>query len=314
MNLKKIVRSGIKYISSPDYRFLIAAMRGKYRGMPDREYVTRLFKARMGTDLDLEDPVTFSEKIQWIKLYDRRPEQTVMVDKYLAREYISSRIGDEYLVPLLGVWEDPEEIDFDLLPEKFVLKCNHNSGLGMCICSDRSSLDKRKVIDGLKKGLAEDYYLSGREWPYKNVPRRVLGEVFLEDTVMGELVDYKLFCFDGDVYCTFVSTGRATKQGINVSFFDREWKMLPFRKRYPVLKDDFPCPRNHDKMREIAALLSKGFPFLRVDFYEINGRLYIGELTFSPGSGFEKFYPEEWDTLLGNMIKLPLKKENEDQI
>ncbi len=308
MNIKKI----IKYLTNPDYRFLLAAMKGKKDSVSDKEYITRIFHARMDAKLDLDNPVTFNEKMQWIKLYDRRPEQTVMVDKYLAREYISQRIGDEYLVPLVGVWENPDDIDFDSLPDKFVLKCNHNSGLGMCICHDKSTLDREKVVEGLKKGLAEDYYLMGREWPYKNVPRRVICEELLEDNVMGELVDYKFFCFDGEVYCTFVSTDRATKQGIKVSFFDREWKILPFKKRYPSIRENFPKPVNYDKMVEISALLSKTFPFLRVDFYEVEGRLYIGELTFCPGSGFEPFYPEEWDTILGNMVTLPPKKEYKD--
>ena len=163
-----------KYCADSSDRFVVNAALGLYNSMPDRDYLERKFEALMGTPLHLDAPQTFNEKLQWLKLYDRKPEYTMMVDKYRVREYIAQKIGAEYLIPLLGVWDSPDEIDFAALPEQFVLKCNHNSGLGMCICKDKSTLNLRRVRRDLQKGLRQDYYLPGREWPYKDVPRKII--------------------------------------------------------------------------------------------------------------------------------------------
>ena len=178
---KKYLLAGIKYLTNSDYRFLIDSGRGKYNDMPDKEYLQRKFRAKLGTSLNLDCPQTFNEKLQWLKIYNRTPEYTVMVDKYKVRDYIAQMLGEEYLIPLLGVWDDPEDIDFDALPNRFVLKCNHNSGSGMCICKDKSKLNIAKVKAGLRKGLKQDYYLTGREWPYKDVPRKIIAEKYMED-------------------------------------------------------------------------------------------------------------------------------------
>ena len=170
-----------KYCADSSYRFVVNAALGLYNSMPDRDYLERKFEALMGAPLHLDAPQTFNEKLQWLKLYDRRPEYTMMVDKYRVREYIAQKIGAEYLIPLLGVWDSPDEIDFAALPEQFVLKCNHNSGLGMCICKDKSTLDLRKVRRELQKGFRQDYYLPGREWPYKDVPRKIIAEKYMSD-------------------------------------------------------------------------------------------------------------------------------------
>lgn len=306
MKLKKIMKAGIKYLTSADYRFLINAGFGKYNNMPDKEYLKRKFKAAMGKPLDLENPKMFSEKLQWLKLYDRRPEYTQMVDKYLVREHIAKTIGEEYLIPLLGVWEDPNQIDFASLPEKFVLKCNHNSGKGMCICKDKSKLDIAKVKEELRKGLQQDYYLRGREWPYKDVPRRIVAEQYMEDDRTQELPDYKFFCFNGQVKALFIATERNNPAGeTKFDFFDDQFNHLPFINGHPNAAIPPEKPQMFEKMKELAGVLSKEIPHVRVDFYEVNGKIYFGELTFSHWSGMMPFEPEEWDYRFGEWIKIP---------
>lgn len=305
MRMRKLLKAGIKYLKSADYRFLIHSGLGFYNYMPDEAYLKRKYRACMGKKLNLEHPQTFNEKLQWLKIHDRKPEYTMMVDKYLVREYVAKTVGEEYLIPLLGVWEDPEEIDFDALPDQFVLKCNHNSGLGMCICKDKSELDLPKVKRELKKGLKQDYYLTGREWVYKDVPRRIIAEKYMVDESETELKDYKIMCFGGKARCCFVCTDRHTKEGLHITIFDNSWNMMHFgRHRHPS-KDGIHKPAKYETMVKLAEVLAKDIPFVRVDFYEVDGKIYFGELTFFPGSGFEEFTPEEWDNTLGEWIKLP---------
>ena len=211
-----------KYCADSSYRFVVNAALGLYNSMPDRDYLERKFEALMGTPLHLDAPQTFNEKLQWLKLYDRKPEYTMMVDKYRVREYIAQKIGAEYLIPLLGVWDSPDEIDFAALPEQFVLKCNHNSGLGMCICKDKSTLDLRKVRRELRKGLRQDYYLPGREWPYKDVPRKIIAEKFMIDNEVNELRDYKFFCFRGYVDSVMLCFERDSGD-TKFYFFSPDW-------------------------------------------------------------------------------------------
>ena len=264
----------------------------------------------MGKKLNLDNPQTFNEKLQWLKLFDRRPEYTMMVDKYKVRDYIAEKLGEEYLIPLLGVWDDPDEIDFDALPNQFVLKCNHNSGLGMCICKDKSKLDIDKVRKELRKGMEQDYFLTGREWPYKNVPRKIVCEQYMDDG-LGELKDYKFYCFYGiPRYCQVIAD-RTTNETID--FFDMDWIHQEFTgihlpgHPFPHSTERICCPKSFAEMKENAATLSRDIPFSRIDFYEIAGEMYFGEITFYPASGFGTFAPEEWDTTLGNWLVLPDK-------
>lgn len=303
--LKKICR----YLTDKDYRFLIHARLGKYDSMPDEEYLKRKFKVCIGKELDLEEPRTFNEKLQWLKLYDRKPEYTQMVDKYRAREYIAQTIGEEYLIPLLGAWDDPEDIDFDALPDQFVLKCNHNSGTGMCICKDKPKLDIEKVRKDLRKGLAQDYYLTGREWPYKNVPRKIIAEKFMVDESGVELKDYKVFCFDGEPKAIQVDFDRFTEHKRNV--YSTQWELLEVGIEYP--RDPsriIEKPKKLEEMLRLAQKLSAGIPHVRVDFYIIEDKIYFGELTFYHGSGYERFVPEEWGHVFGGWIKLPKQGRN----
>lgn len=314
-----LINKIVKYATNPAARFSYNNALGVYKTMDDKTFLERAFKFYLGYELDLDTPKTLNEKLQWLKLNDRRPEYTMMVDKYKVREYIADKLGEEYLIPLIGVWDDPDDIDFDALPNQFVLKCNHNSGLGMCICKDKSKLDLKKVKDELRKGIKQDYYLTGREWPYKDVPRKIICEKYMTDHSDQEmsdiennkarksdgLNDYKFMCFNGKVQCSFVCSERFSTDGLKVTFFDKDWNVLPFERHYPKSQLSIPKPINYEKMIELSEKLAEGIPFVRIDFYEIDRKLYFGEMTFFPGSGFEEFDPVEWDKKLGDLISLP---------
>ena len=302
-----IITKGIKFLLNSDYRSVIKSNYGAYDNINDEEYLKKIFKANMGYSLNLEDPKTFNEKLQWLKLYNRRPEYTMMVDKYKVREYISEKIGEEYLIPLIGLWDDPDDIDFDTLPNQFVLKCNHNSGLGMYICEDKKNIDVQKVKKELRKGLKQDYYLLGREWPYKDVPRKVVAEKYMTDETGTNLRDYKFYCFDGNAKVVGIYQDRNTEKETTGDFFDMDFNWLDFTFNMPNAKVKPSKPNHFEKMKEIAEILSKGIPHVRVDLYLSNDRIYFGELTFFDGSGFDKIEPFEWDLKLGSWINLPSK-------
>lgn len=309
MNLHKVIGAAARALKNRRYRVNMLRYKGLLNWMPDKLFLKYVFHGVMGTPLNLNNPETFNAKLQWLKLYNRNPEYTMMVDKYRVREYIKEQLGEEYLIPLFGVWDDPDEIDFDALPDQFVLKCNHNSGLGMCICKDKSKLDIPKVKAKLRKGMAQDYYLTGREWPYKDVPRKIICEKYMTDESGTELKDYKFMCFVGKVKCSFVCSERFSEQGLKVTFFDNDWNVLPIERHYPRSGKPIPKPQNLEKMIRFSEQLSRGIPFVRVDFYEICGRIYFGELTFFPGNGYEEFTPETADEILGSWINLPEEKE-----
>ena len=304
----KILNAAKKYISDDYYRFLVNTGLHFYDKIPDEEFLKRKFKLVMGKELDLENPKTFNEKLQWLKLYDRKPEYTMMADKYAVRKYIAEKLGKEYLIPLLGVWDNTDDIDFDKLPDKFVLKCNHNSGLGMCICKDKSTLNIKKVKRFLKRGLKQNYYLLGREWPYKNIKHKIIAEQYMDDG-KGVLTDYKFMCFNGRAEYCFVCKDRNEKGKARIIVYDRNWNKVTMG-RGKIYDDVIESPVNLKKMLEFADILSKNIPFVRIDFYEINGRLYFGEITFFPGSGLSEFTPKEWDLNLGKMIDLHIGRAN----
>lgn len=277
--------------------------RGLLNWMSDEAYLKLVYRWRTGKKLNLENPVTFNEKLQWLKLYDRKPEYTMMADKYAVRKYIADTIGEEYLIPLLGVWEDPDEIDFDALPDQFVLKCNHNSATGLCICKDKSKLDIEKVKKELRKGLKENYFWGGREWQYKDIPRKIICEKYMDDGSGDALQDYKFFCFNGVPKLMYVTKEASTDPGVD--FFDMDFNFIPLKMGWPNFCERTEKPKNFALMKEISAQLSKNIPILRVDFFEINGILYVGELTFFHSSGFDPITPNEYDIWMGNEIILP---------
>ncbi|MCF0247913.1 MAG: hypothetical protein HUJ86_04815 [Synergistes sp.] len=299
--IKKVRR----FFSDKEYRVIILCNKGLYNNLSDEEFIKKRFKETLQRDLDLENPLTFNEKLQWLKLYYHNPLYTTLVDKYRVREVIKEKIGEQYLIPLLGVWEDPEDIDFSSLPEKFVLKCNHNSGLGMCICKDKSHLDIPKVKKKLRAGLKQDWYLCTREWVYKNVSRRVIAEKYMEDS-NGELNDYKFFCFDGKADNVMIVAGRS--KGTPLFYhYDKNWNLCQFNRLCRSLPKDYkiPKPDNINEMFEIAEYLSRGMPHVRVDLYNVDGKIYFGEYTFFNQSGLETGFDEYSDGYLGSLITLP---------
>lgn len=305
----KYIAAGIKYLTNSDYRFLINSARGKYNSMPDEEYLRRRFKAVFGRELNLDNPITLNEKLQWLKLYNQRPEYTTYVDKYEVRAYIKKKIGEKYLIPLLGVWDKAEDIDFESLPNQFVLKCNHNSGLGMCICKDKSKLDIDKARLELNKGMQQNYFLYSREYPYRDVKRKIIAEKFMQDRDRGELTDYKLQCFNGKFDSVFLCEGRFTSRGVRYHYFDRNWNYLPYcpYSDLDVSELNKLRPQNYDEMIAIAEKLSEGIPEVRIDLYEINGRVYFGEMTFFSQSGWDTDITYEADKAMGEKIILPQK-------
>ena len=279
------------------------------RLIPDRIWIQIKFRQWMGHFCNLKHPKTYNEKLQWIKLNDRRPEYTTMVDKYASKQYAAGRIGDQYIVPCVGgPWKHFDEIDFDSLPERFVLKTTHDCG-GVVICRDKASFDKASARALLERQLQHDYYLTNREWPYKNVERRIFAEEYLQDGESGQLADYKLFCFNGKARLVLVCRDRYSESGLTEDFFTPDWEHLPMaRPNHPNAKNPIPRPETLAEMLHRAEILSANCPFLRVDFYEIEGKPLLGELTLFPASGNVPFEPESWDEVLGEWLTLPERK------
>lgn len=311
MDIMHLVKSGVRFVSDADYRFKILAAKGKYNDMPDEEYLCRLYKATFGKTLNLKEPKSFNEKLQWLKLYYRRPDYTMMADKFAVRPYIAGKIGEEHLVPLLGVWDTPDDIDFDALPDQFVLKCNHNSGLGLCICKDKSKLDISRVKTELRKGLEEDYSAVSREWQYRDIPRKIMCEKYMKDEKQTEttgIINYKVSCFNGIPKYIYVSRNVEGKKNDRLSLLTPEWENAPFSHgRYLPFDEIPPKPVNYEKMLEYSKILSRDIPYVRVDFYEIDSQLYFSELTFTIASGFTRYNPEGSDELIGSWLTLPEK-------
>lgn len=294
-----------KAIKNPKLLLLYIIGFKLFRVISDSLYLKIKFKLIMGKTLNFKKTKTFNEKLQWLKLYERKHEYTDMVDKFLVRKYIANTIGEKYLIPILGVYNNFEEIDFNKLPNQFVLKPNHTSG-NVFICKDKSKIDYVYLKKEVSLWLKRRYFWVHREWPYKNIEPKIICEKFMEEKSGEDLKDYKLMCFNGNVKCTFVCLNRKSSTGLNIDIYNRDWEKMNFeRPSHPNSGTKENIPRNYEKMIKFAEILSKDISFLRVDFYEINGRLYFGELTFYPGSGFEKFRPESYDELLGSWIKLP---------
>lgn len=293
-----------KFVANPFIVFRQPALMEKMRAVPDELYLRLLYHARIGKRLHLESPSTFNEKLQWLKLHDRNPLYTKLVDKAEVKPWVAERIGWEHIVPTLGVWDSFDEIDFDALPDRFVLKCTHDSG-GLAICRDKASFDIEAARNKIEKSLAKNYYWRTREWPYKDVRPRILAEEYLDPSEPGgDLYDYKLFRFTDGRLVTLLMTDRYTDEAISKTFFDDEWHALPMSEGGHPTREALAKPAAFEQMKELASKLGEGMPFVRVDFYESNGGLYFGEMTFYPNSGFEQFDPNEWDVAFGSWIDL----------
>ena len=290
-------------IHNPHKLFAIGLMKIA-KIFPDVLFLKLLFHLRMGYKLNLDNPQTFCEKLQWLKLHNRKPEYTQMVDKYDVKQYVADVIGEKYVIPTIGVWDRVEDIDFDKLPNQFVLKCTHDSG-GVVICKDKSQLDINAAKKLLHRGLRKNYYWQTREWPYKNVKRRIIAEEFIKEVGRQDLSDYKFFCFNGEPHYCQVIRDRYTLETID--FYDMEWNHMPFVGLNPVAKNGLnPVvrPQHLTNMIEICRKLATGIPFSRIDLYVVENKEYFGEITFYPASGFGRFTPQEWDCKLGELINL----------
>lgn len=274
--------------------------------LPDSIYIKLRYQFQMGQSLDLKNPRTFNEKLQWLKLHDRNPEYTKLVDKILVKDYVSSVLGPEFVIPLLGVWEKPEDIEWDSLPNKFVLKTNHSGGnTGVVICKDRCTFDRMNAIKLLNASLKEDIYRNLREWPYKDVKKRVFAEQYINPNPGAtDLHDYKFFCFNGAVKYFKIDFDRQNNHHAN--YYNREGNLMPFGEQAfaPIPCKAIEIPANLNQMIMLAEVIAQGKRFVRVDFYNVNGHIYFGEITFYPAGGMGQFIPKEWDNKLGQLLKL----------
>ena len=279
---------------------------GWFDSFSDEAYIKLKYRTFLNKKPNLRAPVSFNEKLQWLKLHDRKEIYSSLVDKASVKELVGAQIGEEYIIPTLGVWNDVDGIDLESLPDKFVLKATHDSG-GIVICKDKASLDWEAAKDKLRKSLSRDYYLKSREWPYKNVQRRIMAEQYMETVGEDGLNDYKFFCFNGNVEMVLVCKNRFSDTGLTEDFFSKKWEHLDIRRpHHPNSTDAIPKPEQLDLMLELSERLAGDISFVRVDFYEINLRVYFGEMTFFPASGFEGFEPEGVDEMLGDKLVLTM--------
>lgn len=290
------------YIEHPiKSTFLALRQRNLTNWLPDSIYLKIMYRFSIGKKLNLKNPQTYNEKLQWLKLNDRRPEYVEMVDKYQAKFYIGKKIGDEYVIPILGVWDKFDDIEFNKLPNEFVLKCTHDSG-GLAICRDKCKFDYNAARKKINRCMNRNYFFLGREWPYKKIKPRIIAEVYMKDNQESVLTDYKFFCFNGVPKIMYSSKDKSSDP--RTDFFDMDYKHLNMKMRDPNADILPPKPQNFELMKEISSSLSYGYPHLRVDFYEVNGRLYVGELTLYHCSGFAQITPPQKALEMGSWINI----------
>lgn len=300
IKIKKIIKHPQKIINYIQWKLNKI---GFFDSWNDEKYLKFIYKLKFKKKLNLEKPITFNEKLQWLKLNDRNDLYTDMVDKIKVKQIVSKKIGKEYIIPTIKTWKNPDEINFAELPSQFVLKCNHNSG-GLVICKNKEQLDIEKCKKTLHNCLKRNYYYSGREWPYKNVKPLILAEEYIKDESLEDLKDYKFLCFNGKPKIVYLTV---KNNNIWENFYDIDFNVLNIQHGKPRYHKEFTKPKNFDKMIEIAAKLSEGIPFIRIDLHNIDGKILFGEFTFYDWSGLEPFQNEKWDHELGNWIDLTKK-------
>lgn len=299
------MKSVMSYVQNPYQIFEVMRSRSLTNWMPDSLYLKIIYKHIFHKNLDLKNPLTFNEKMQWLKINNRDPQYINMVDKAAAKEYVASVIGNDYIIPTLKIWNNVEEIDLSQLPDQFVLKCTHDSG-GVVVCKNKSTFDLNAAKKSLQKSMGRNFYYYLREWPYKNVVPRIIAESFLSDENSEDLRDYKFFCFNGKVRCFKIDFDRFTDHHAN--YYDQNGTLLPFGElQYPPKPEKkIKLPTKLEQMITLAEQLSYGQPFLRVDFYEVHNKVYFGELTLFPASGFGVFTSNEWDKKLGKWLNISI--------
>lgn len=276
------------------------------RYIPDKTYLQIYYFLQFGKLCDFKNPTTFNEKLNWLKINNRDSLYTKLVDKYEVKEYVEKVIGGGYTIPTLGVWEHFDDINFDMLPDQFVLKCTHDSE-GLVIVKDKSKMDKNAAREKIETALRHNFYYVGREWPYKNVHPRIIAEQYMEDHIDKELRDYKFYCFDGIPKIMYIASNRNSGH-VNFDFYDMEFNHLDITQKYPNASEPLRKPKHFKEMIGLAKKLSNGFPHVRVDFYEVDRKVYFGELTFFSMSGLTPFKPAKWDKIMGSWLTLPQKK------
>lgn len=296
----------IKYLKNPKLIIIYLMNKNFFFFLSDKLFLKWKFKILMGYKLDLNNPQTFNEKLQWLKLYDRKPTYTKMVDKYEAKEYVKNIIGEEHIIKTLGIYNSFEEIDFEKLPNQFVIKPTHTSG-DVYICTDKSNINYKELENKIKKWLKRKYFYIHREWPYKNVKPRIIIEEYLSDLKEGSLLDYKIFMFNEKLAYFLICSDRNTN--LKFTFFDKNGKFINMTQDGEPNDKKLSLPDNYKEMVAMAKRISKGTIESRIDFYDINGKIYFGEITFFASAGFGKFEPNEWDKKIGDMLKLPMKEE-----
>lgn len=295
----------IKIFINPYWTIGVVLRRCFSTFMDDKTFIKWEYFSGMGKFPNLKNPKRFNEKLQWLKLNDIHPEYSRIVDKALAKEYVQEVIGDgaeQFIIPTLGIWDSFDNIDFTALPKQFVLKTTHDSG-GVVVIKDKARMDIKEVRKKIERSMKKNYYYEHREYPYKNIRPRIIAEMFMVDESGTELKDYKFFCFDGEPKMLFIATDRPFDTRFD--FFDTEFQHLPFKQGHPIATKEIKKPVGFERMLELSRKLSKGFPHVRVDLYDINGHIYFGELTFFHFSGNVPFEPDEWDYKVGEWLKLP---------
>lgn len=297
------IKRGISYIIHNRALFCDSVVKHFFGWLPDKLYLSLRYRFNMGRWINWKKPRTFTEKIQWLKVYNRRPEYTIMVDKYAVKKYVADRIGEKYIIPTLGVWESPEDIDWNSLPDQFVLKTTHGGGSGgVVVCKDKETFNNGDAIAQLNGSMEENIYRNFREWPYKDVQKRIIAEKFMtphdkSDDFSFDLTDYKFFCFNGvPKYCQVIRD-RHSKETID--FYDMDWAHQDFVGLNPVAR-----PSRLREIKNICMRLAKGIPFVRIDLYVVDDNVYFGEITFFPASGIGAFSPNCWNEKLGSLIHL----------
>lgn len=298
-------KTALSLLRKPQKLILPAGQNGMLKFIPDKRYLETIFRVEMGYKLNLEHPKTYNEKLQWIKLYDRKPEYTVYADKYKVRKYIAEKIGEKYLIPLIGMYKKAEDIPWDELPERFVLKCNHASGTNI-ICTDKSKLDYSSAEKKLNAWLKLNAFWGGREWSYKDIEPCIICEEYLETEDGLTPNDYKIMCFNGVPKLIQVHHDRYGAHTLD--FMDENWKKTGIIQGPPNSTDEIPKPEEFDEMMEIARNLSRDMYYARVDLYIVRHRVLFGEITMYPTSGFCLFDDPNTDIMLGEWIKLPTDK------
>ena len=284
-----------------------AADAGMLNFVNDETIIKLKYRLKTGKKLDLDNPQTYNEKLQWLKLHDRKPIYTTMVDKYEVKKYVADIIGKEHIIPTIGIYDKFDDINFDKLPNKFVIKCTHDSG-GLVICNNKAKLNLKSTRKTINNCLRKNFYWAGREWPYKNVKPRILIEQYMEDPKEKDLKDYKFFCFDGKIGIVLVCTNRPVE--LEETWLDENFNVIDLREGGHRNRTDLRKPAKFDQMKRVATKLSKNVPHVRVDLYEIKGQVYFGELTFFPAGGLEQFDDESWNDKLGKLINnIPIERE-----